>query len=225
MIQYLSMTFTCHCYGANVTMKKVGIYARVSTKGQTLENQLSEIYEVCQRNNWQVVRAFTDFGVSGAKGREVRKGLDELLKAVVRREIDQVCVWSVDRLGRSLQDLLSVLGTLREKGCDLYLHKQGLDTSTASGKMLFQMLGVFAEFEREIIRERIISGQQRARAQGRRIGRRTILDEKVLARARDLKADGKSVRQIAKALKLSVGTTCKALANSPLKSWEALPDA
>jgi len=200
---------------AKTSHRKVAIYARVSTKGQTLENQLSELNRVCRRNDWEVIRTFTDFGVSGAKGREVRKGLDELLKTVVRCEVDQICVWSVDRLGRSLPDLLGVLSTLREKECDLYLHKQGLDTSTASGKMLFQMLGVFAEFEREIIRERIISGQQRARAQGRRIGRRSVLNEHVLARAHQLKAKGQSVREIAKALKLSIGTACKALTTPP----------
>jgi DNA invertase Pin-like site-specific DNA recombinase len=91
----------------------------------------------------------------------------------VRREIDQVCVWSIDRLGRSLRDLINVLEELRQKGCELYVHKQAIDTNTPAGKMLFQMLGVFAEFEREIIRERIMAGQQRARAQGKRIGRRT----------------------------------------------------
>jgi DNA invertase Pin-like site-specific DNA recombinase len=197
-----------------MTTRKVALYARTSTRGQSLENQLFELNEVCHRNRWRIAGVFTDFGISGAKGREARKGLDGLLMAVVRREVDQVCAWSVDRLGRSLQDLLSVLSTLRERGCDLYLHKQGLDTSTASGKLLFQLLGVFAEFEREIIRERIISGQQRARLRGRRIGRRSVLDEAVLARARQLRADGQSIREIANALKLSVGTAYNALASA-----------
>jgi DNA invertase Pin-like site-specific DNA recombinase len=136
-----------------------------------------------------------------------------LLKAVVRREIDQVCVWSIDRLGRSLQDLIAVLDELRQKGCELYIHRQAIDTNTPSGKLLFQMLGVFAEFEREIIRERIMVGQQRARAQGKR-GRRSVIDEAVLARAQGLRAEGQSVRQIASALKIGIGTTCKALAQA-----------
>ena len=193
-------------------MRNVAIYARVLTKGQTLENQLAELHIACERNGWHVGRVFTDFGVSGAKGRAHRPGLDSLLKAVVRREVDQVCVWSIDRLGRSLQDLIAVLDELRQKGCELYIHRQAIDTNTSSGKLLFQMLGVFAEFEREIIRERIMAGQQRARAQGKRIGRRTVLDDKVLTRARQLRAEGQSVRQIASALKIGVGTTCKALA-------------
>ena len=122
--------------------RRVALYARVSTKGQTLENQLAELRVVCERNSWDVVQVFTDFGISGAKGRSQRSGLDALLKGVVRREFDQVAVWSIDRLGRSLQDLIAVLNELREKRCDLYVHKQALDTNTSSGKMLFQMLGV-----------------------------------------------------------------------------------
>jgi DNA invertase Pin-like site-specific DNA recombinase len=195
-------------------MRTVALYARVSTKGQTLDNQLAELRTACERNGWHVGRVFTDFGISGAKGRGARRGLDDLLKAVVRREVDQVCVWSIDRLGRSLQDLIGVLDELQQKGCELYIHKQAIDTNTPSGKLLFQMLGVFAEFEREIIRERIIAGQQRARSQGKRIGRRTVLDETVLARAQRLRAEGLSVRQIARTLKLGIGTTCKALAHA-----------
>jgi DNA invertase Pin-like site-specific DNA recombinase len=191
--------------------RKVALYARVSTRGQELENQLAELTAACARNDWQVVSVFTDFGISGAKGRAALKGLDDLLKAVVRREIDQVCVWSIDRLGRSLRDLINVLDELRQKGCDLYVHKQAIDTNTPSGKMLFQMLAVFAEFEREIIRERIIAGQQRARAQGKRIGRRSVIDESLQARAARLRSHGHSLREIGKRLEVSAATVLKAL--------------
>ena len=191
--------------------RRVGLYARVSTRGQELENQLAELTAACARNHWPVVRVFTDYGISGAKGRGARKGLDDLLKAVVRREIDQVCVWSIDRLGRSLRDLINVLEELRQKGCELYVHKQAIDTNTASGKMLFQLLGVFAEFEREIMRERIIAGQQRARAQGKRIGRRTLIDEALQTRAARLRLDGLSLRDIGKRLDVSAATILKAL--------------
>ena len=137
--------------------------------------------------------------------------MDDLLKAVVRREIDQVCVWSIDRLGRSLRDLIGVLEELRQKGCNLYVHKQAIDTNTPSGKMLFQMLAVFAEFEREIMRERIIAGQQRARAQGKRIGRRSVIDESLQARAAHLRSDGLSLRDIGGRLNVSPATVLKAL--------------
>jgi len=193
-------------------MRKAALYARVSTKGQTLDNQLAELRVACERNAWNVVQVFTDYGISGAKGRGARKGLDDLLKAVVRREVDQVCVWSIDRLGRSLRDLINVLDELRQKACDLYVHKQAIDTNTPSGKMLFQMLGVFAEFEREIMRERIIAGQQRARAQGKRIGRRSVIDESLQARAARLRSDGLSLRDIGWRLNVSAATVLKALA-------------
>jgi DNA invertase Pin-like site-specific DNA recombinase len=137
--------------------------------------------------------------------------LDDLLKAVVRREVDQVCVWSIDRLGRSLRDLINVLEELRQKGCELYVHKQAIDTNTPSGKMLFQMLGVFAEFEREIMRERIIAGQPRARAQGKRIGRRSVIDESLQARVARLRSDGLSLRDIGGRLNVSAATVLKAL--------------
>lgn len=189
---------------------KVGLYARVSTKGQELENQLFELTDVCERNGWQIARVYSDH-VSGAKGRAQRKGLDELLKAVVRREVDQVAVWSIDRLGRSLRDLISVLDELRQKECALYVHKQAIDTNTPSGKMLFQMLGVFAEFEREIIRERIMAGQSRARAHGKRIGRRPVIDEYLKAEAERLREGGLSLREIGGQLKVSAATVLKAL--------------
>jgi DNA invertase Pin-like site-specific DNA recombinase len=142
--------------------------------------------------------------------------LDDLLKAVVRREIDQVCVWSIDRLGRSLRDLINVLDELRQKGCELYVHKQAIDTNTPSGKMLFQMLGVFAEFEQEIIRERIIAGQQRARAQGKRIGRRSVIDDTLRTRALRLRSGGHSLREMATQLSVSAATVLKALASTAL---------
>ena len=150
---------------------RAALYLRVSTDTQTVENQRLVLDEVAQRSGWTVVHVFADEGVSGAKGRDKRPGYDALLKAVSRREIDIVAAWSVDRLGRSLPDLVSFLSDIQSKGCDLYLHQQAVDTSTPSGRMLFQMLGVFAEFERAIIRSRIIAAHERCRSKGIRIGR------------------------------------------------------
>jgi DNA invertase Pin-like site-specific DNA recombinase len=118
-----------------------------------------------------VAAVFEDVGISGAKDRDLRPGLDALLKAVVRRDIDMVAAWSVDRLGRSLKNLIEVLSELNAKGVDLYLHQQGLDTSTPSGRAMFQMMGVFVEFERTMITERVRAGIERARAQGTKFGR------------------------------------------------------
>jgi DNA invertase Pin-like site-specific DNA recombinase len=129
-------------------MKRVALYLRVSTFGQTVENQERELAEAAERHGWTIAATFKDEGISGAKGRDKRPAFDRLCKAVTRREVDMVAAWSVDRLGRSLQDLVAFLGELQASRVDLYLHQQGLDTTTPAGKALFQMMGVFSEFER-----------------------------------------------------------------------------
>jgi DNA invertase Pin-like site-specific DNA recombinase len=130
--------------------KRVALYGRISTdtRKQAVDSQLRELQAVGARLGWIVVAVFTDEGVSGAKGRDKRPGLDALLKGVARREFDLIAAWSVCRLGRSLQDLIGFLGEIQARGVDLYLHQQALDTSTPSGRAMFQLLGVFAEFER-----------------------------------------------------------------------------
>ena len=157
-----------------------------------------------QRRGWEIVKVFEDAGISGAKGRDKRPGLDAMLKAVNAREFDMVAAWSVDRLGRSLTDLLGILQHLHDKRVDLFLHQQGLDTSTTAGKAMFQMLGVFAEFERGIIRERVNAGLARAREKGVRLGRRPV-KAKVETRIRELKAEGMGKLKIGRTL--GVGTS------------------
>jgi DNA invertase Pin-like site-specific DNA recombinase len=161
--------------------KRVALYLRVSTTEQTVENQQRELEAVAQRHDWSVVATFTDAGISGTKGRDKRPGYDRLCKGIARREFDLVASWSVDRLGRSLQELVAFLGELHGKGVDLYLHQQGIDTSTPAGKAMFQMMGVFAEFERAMIVERVKAGLARARSQGKRIGRPSIAPAKAAA--------------------------------------------
>src|SRR5215472_1833352 len=150
--------------------KRVGLYLRVSTDDQTVENQRQALTEAIERRGWHIVETFEDPAISGAKGRDKRPGFDRLLKAVTRRKIDIVAAWSVDRLGRSLQDLFGFLGELNAVGCDLYLERQAVDTTTPAGRAMFQMLGVFAEFERAIIQERIRAGIARARVRGTKSG-------------------------------------------------------
>ena len=150
--------------------KRVALYLRVSTKGQSVENQRRELEAVAAHRGWDVVAVYQDAGISGAKGRDKRPGFDRLLKDATRRQFDLIGAWSVDRLGRSLQDLVASLGELHAVGVDLYLHQQAVDTTTPAGKALFQMMGVFAEFEREIIRERVRAGLARAKAKGTKLG-------------------------------------------------------
>jgi DNA invertase Pin-like site-specific DNA recombinase len=185
-------------------MKRVAIYLRVSTSKQDTDNQRRELEAVAARSGWQVERVYEDAGISGAKGRDKRPGLDAMLKAVNAKEFDMVAAWSVDRLGRSLTDLLGILQGLHDKGVDLFLHQQGLDTSTTAGKAMFQMLGVFAEFERGIIRERVNAGLARARAKGTKLARRSVKPS-VEARIRQLRAEGMGILNIGKTL--GVGTS------------------
>src|SRR5215471_8031104 len=181
-------------------MKRVGIYLRVSTNnGQTTDYQRRELEAVAKRSGWNVVEVFEDNGVSGAKGRDKRPAFDRLLKAVTVRKIDMVAAWSIDRLGRSMQHLVGFLGELQAVGCDLYLHQQRLDTTTPSGRAMFQMCGVFAEFERGMIRERVNAGLARARAKGKRLGRRPI-DPGVEVKVRELRAKKLGIIKIAKEL-------------------------
>lgn len=161
--------------------------------------------EVAQRSGWTVVQTFEDAGISGAKGRDKRPGYDALLKAVARREVDIVASWSVDRLGRSLGDLVAFLTDIQTKGCDLYLHQQAIDTSTASGRMLFQMLAVFAEFERSMIRARVMSGLERSRAKGVRLGRPPFPPIR-LSKVEKALRDGLSIRAVARATGVSTAT-------------------
>lgn len=180
--------------------RRVALYARVSTdKNQTVENQLRELQAVAGRLGWTVVAIHTDEGISGAKGREKRPGYDGLLRDVARGRVEMVAAWSVDRLGRSLPDLVSFLGDLQARKVDLYLHVQGLDTSTPSGRMLFHILSVFSEFERAMIRERVISGLRRTT---KRLGRPPMPDDRVEA-VRAALASGKGIRATARVTKAS----------------------
>jgi len=186
-------------------MKRAAIYLRVSTTDQSVDNQRRELIEAAQCHGWQIVAEYVDEGVSGSKGRDKRPGLDRLCKAITRREIDVVAAWSVDRLGRSLQHLVTFLSELHGAGCDLYLHRQGLDTSTPAGRALFGMMGIFAEFERALIVERTMAGLARARANGKRLGRPKVASEVETAVLTSL-ATGKGVVRTAREIGCGVGT-------------------
>jgi len=195
--------------------KNVAIYARVSKKDQTPDNQLLELRLVAERMDWNIAYEFVDHGISGAKGKEDRPEFERLHKCAMRREIDLIAVWSVDRIGRSLQHLVAFLTEIHGKGIDLYLHQQGIDTTTPSGKAMFQMLGVFAEFERSIISERVKSGLERVRSQGKHIGRPKVsaeVDKMVLI----ARANGGNIplgkKRIASDLGIGVGTVQRILA-------------
>jgi len=190
--------------------KRVVIYARVSTEKQTLENQLSELREVASRNNWEIVDEYLE-KVSGAKSRSERKEFDRLMKDSVRGRFDLIMAWDVSRLGRSLKTLVEFMDDIHEKSIDLYLHVNGIDTTTSAGRAMFSMIGVFSQFEREIIRERINAGLARAKSEGKKLGRPSSFNEGMARSVRLLREQGMSIKKIASNLEIGIGTVYKAL--------------
>lgn len=186
--------------------RRVALYCRVLTDHQTIDNEEEALREVAAKAGWEVVEVYVDHAISGAKGRNGRPAFDAMCKDAVRRKFVVVAAWSMDRLGRSLKDLLDFLSELHGAGVDLFLHKQGIDTATPTGKAMFQMLGVFAEFERSIICERVNAGLDRARAQGKQLGRRKIGLKLEKAIRADLQAGGAGIQKLAKRHGVGTGT-------------------
>lgn len=194
---------------------RVALYARVSTDKQSTDAQLRELREVAERQGWDVVQELVDHGISGAKGPKDRPKLAAMLKGAARRDFDLVAAWSVDRLGRSLLDLVGMLQELHGAGVDLYLHQQAINTRTAAGKALFGMLGVFAEFERSMIQERVRAGMAKAKAKGTKSGKpigRPAVPEAIEDRIRELRKQDMGVLKIARTAGCGVSVVQRVLA-------------
>ena len=187
----------------------VAIFLRVSTAHQTTENQRIELYEVCERNNWNIVEEY-DETVSGTKGQSDRDELNRMMIDASRKKFDKVVVWSVDRLGRNMKHLVSTLSQLKDLGIDLYSYKQGIDTSTTMGLSFYYMVGIFAELENNMRSERQKIGIKRALKDGIKFGRKDVIDEDKEYQIYQLRSKGKSIRSIAKEVGISVGRTHKA---------------
>lgn len=185
--------------------RRAALYLRVSTDGQTVENQRLALETAAGHRGWPVVATYIDAGVSGAKGRDKRPEFDRMMKDAVRRKFDVVMAWAVDRLGRSTALAATTLSELHAVGVDVYVDRQAVDTTTPGGKAMFHMAGVFAELERDLIRERVMAGLQRARAQGKRLGRPTV-GAKVERAVRERLARGEGILKVARALGVGSGT-------------------
>jgi DNA invertase Pin-like site-specific DNA recombinase len=185
--------------------KRAAIYVRVSTDKQTVENQVRELRQIAERRDWEVVETYQDAGISGAKGRDGRPDLDRMLKDAQKRRFDIVMAWAIDRLGRSLIDLLGTIQTLEACGVDLYLDQQSIDTTTPAGRLMFQVTGAFAEFERSMIRQRVHAGLKRAIEQGKQLGRPKIapaIEKRILSHLRA----GKGILKVARECGVGTGT-------------------
>jgi len=193
--------------------KRAALYARVSTDNQTVENQLAQLRIVAKQRGWEIVGEYTDRGISGAKGRDQRPQFDALCKDATRGRFDVVMAWSVDRLSRSLQHLVGFLNELRALHIDLYLHQEGIDTSTPAGRAMYQMCGVFSELERAIIQERVKAGLARAKSQGKRLGR-PMVSPRTEATIRQFRAEGMGIHKIARNARCGVSTVQRVLSGS-----------
>ena len=185
---------------------KVAIYVRVSTQQQTTENQLLELYEICERNNWEIVEEYNET-ISGTKGVDDRLELNRLLKDASRKKFEKVVIWSVDRLGRSMKHLVMVLSQLKDLDIDIYSYKQGIDTSTTMGSSFFHMVGIFSELENNMRKERQTIGIKRAKKDGVRFGRKDVVNEDKEYQIYQMRTKGKSIRAIAKEVGISIGRT------------------
>lgn len=200
--------------------KRAAIYLRVSTTGQTVENQRRELEQVAGRRGWEVVSVYEDAGISGVKGRDQRPGFDRMLKGANRRKFDVVMAWAIDRVGRSLHDLLDTIAHLEAVGVDLYLDQQNIDTTTPHGKLVFQIAGAFAEFERSMIRQRVNAGLARARSQGKRLGRPTLAADKE-AKVRELLVGGTGIVKAARLAGVGVSAVQRIKASMPADAVDA----
>lgn len=187
-------------------MDRVAIYGRVSTTEQNSDNQINFLQEIVNRNGWELVQTYVDEGISGTKGRDKRPEFDRLCKDMVRRKFNRILVWDISRLGRSLQHLVEFLNDVQSVNCHLYIHQSGLDTSTPSGRMMFQMVGVFSEFERSMISERVKLGLDRVRKSGTTLGRPITVTLEVKNKVISLLDQGVSYSKIQREVNVSKTT-------------------
>jgi len=191
--------------------KRAAIYLRVSTDGQTVENQRLDLEKLASLRGWRIIASYEDAGISGTKGRDKRPGLDALLKDARRRKFDLAVFWAIDRLGRSTATVASTMDELAEAGIGMFAFKESMDTSTAHGRAMLEMAAVFARLEREMIKERVVAGLARARAEGKRLGRPPI-GNKIRAAILELRSKGFGKLKIAKQLRVGVGTVTRTIA-------------
>jgi DNA invertase Pin-like site-specific DNA recombinase len=201
---------------------RAAIYLRVSTGEQTVDPQRQALQKILELRGWTLVKEYADEGISGAKARDQRPGFDAMCKAATRREFDIVVAWSIDRISRSLINLITFMNELNAVGVQLYVHQQAFDSMTPSGKLMLQVAGAFAEFERTLIGQRIKIGFARAKARGKQFGKRTILTPELVQKAVELRAEGKSATEIGKELECAPRSVWRALrkASNPVNAWE-----
>ena len=191
--------------------KKVVIYTRVSTLDQTIDNQLIELRDHCSKMGWEIVKEYTDEGLSGTLSRSKRPALNAMIKDGYRKKFDTVVCWDISRIGRSMKELVLFLSDMKDRGIGICSVRQGFDTSTSMGEIMFQFVGILSSWEREMIRERTLAGLERAKSEGKTLGRRKVTNDTMTAKIIELRNDKKSIRQIASDVGVSIGTVSNVL--------------
>jgi len=191
--------------------KRVVIYARVSTLDQTVDNQLIELRDHCSKMGWEVIKEYKDEGLSGTLSREKRPSFNEMIKDGYRKKFELVVCWDISRLGRSMKELIMFLSDMKDRDIGICSVRQGFDTSTTMGEMMFQFVGILSSWEREMIRERTLAGLDRAKKEGKTLGRKTVIDDDKVSHIRKLRSIGRSLRDIASEVGVSKGTVSNVL--------------
>ena len=191
--------------------KKVVIYARVSTLDQTVDNQLIELRDHCSRMGWEIVKEYTDEGLSGTLSRDKRPALNAMIKDGYRKKFDTLVCWDISRIGRSMKELVLFLSDMKDRGIGICSVRQGFDTSTSMGEIMFQFVGILSSWEREMIRERTLAGLERAKSEGKTLGRKKVTNDTMTAKIIELRNDKKSIREIASEVGVSRGTVSNVL--------------
>jgi DNA invertase Pin-like site-specific DNA recombinase len=192
-------------------VRRVAIYTRVSTLDQTIDNQLIELRDHCSKMGWEIVKEYADEGLSGTLSREKRPALNSLIKDAYRKKFDSVVCWDISRLGRSMKELILFLSDMKDKGVGICSVRQGFDTSTSMGEIMFQFVGILSSWEREMIRERTLAGLERAKREGKTLGRRKVTNDTMTAKIIELRSAKKSIRDIASEVGVSRGTVSNVL--------------
>ena len=192
-------------------VRKVAIYSRVSTLDQTIDNQLLELRDHCSKMGWEIVKEYADEGLSGALSREKRPALNSLIKDAYRKKFDSVVCWDISRIGRSMKELVLFLSDMKDRDIGICSVRQGFDTSTTMGEMMFQFVGILSSWEREMIRERTLAGLDRARSEGKTLGRKKVITDEITSKIVNLRSIGRSIRDIASEVGVSRGTVSNVL--------------
>ena len=192
-------------------VRKVAIYCRVSTLDQTVDNQLIELRDHCSKMGWEIAKEYADEGLSGTLSRDKRPALNALIKDAYRKRFDLVVCWDISRLGRSMKELVLFLSDMKDRDIGICSVRQGFSTDTAMGEMMFQFVGILSSWEREMIRERTLAGLDRAKKEGKTLGRKSVITNEISSKIISLRSIGRSIRDIASEVGVSRGTVSNVL--------------